>query len=558
MSGIISRHDGEAGILNEYQFLEARADGTNEFQNSGETTALSLLNAKFSIDPNQQSSDDEVNKNSILETSPSSKDRSILQGSTSRSPRYPTDRFIPLFPNKSQCTIFFRYSAKPQENIGYCPEMEGGLQYQRELKTRLFQQSRNQVYSILEDNAQKLRGRSINHSRSKSRLLKFQNDDNSHEFLCLNEESERNGAFHAENPTEMSFGSHFEDLINGRQGSAAPKAGSDRCYRILQAPRIVDDFYINVLDWSKTNILAVGLSSSVYLCGRSWRRPQRFADSFFAGDYFTSVFFDPAGEHLALGTNSGEIGIWDIATGKILRQILSHRDRVGVMSWNSSFTFSSGSKDRSIKTFDLRNQHSEIFSIPRAHSAEVCGLKWSPDGTRLASGGNDNRVSVWSGETLTSECTFSGHTGAIRALGWYPHKRGILISGGGYSDKSLRVWNMACNEMTSCILTCSQICNVAFSNSSQDFVTSHGYPHNHLILWKFPSLTATEKLDGHSSRVLYMAASPDGQSICTGSADETIKLWRVFPQMKNSSRSGSQNPVIDPKSLLHPSALLLR
>lgn len=36
-------------------------------------------------------------------------------------------------------------------------------------------------------------------------------------------------------------------------------------YRVLDAPDLQDDFYLNLLDWSSTNILAVGLSQSAYL-----------------------------------------------------------------------------------------------------------------------------------------------------------------------------------------------------------------------------------------------------------------------------------------------------
>ncbi len=32
----------------------------------------------------------------------------------------------------------------------------------------------------------------------------------------------------------------------------------------------------------------------------------------------------------------------------------------------------------------------------KGHEQEVCGLKWSPSGTQLASGGNDNLLHVWS------------------------------------------------------------------------------------------------------------------------------------------------------------------
>lgn len=35
--------------------------------------------------------------------------------------------------------------------------------------------------------------------------------------------------------------------------------------KILDAPDIVDDYYLNLLDWSQNNILAVCLAQTVYL-----------------------------------------------------------------------------------------------------------------------------------------------------------------------------------------------------------------------------------------------------------------------------------------------------
>ena len=36
------------------------------------------------------------------------------------------------------------------------------------------------------------------------------------------------------------------------------------------------------------------------------------------------------------------------------------------------------------------------------HRQEVCGLKWSPDNQYLASGGNDNKLFVWSSAGQTT------------------------------------------------------------------------------------------------------------------------------------------------------------
>lgn len=71
----------------------------------------------------------------------------------------------------------------------------------------------------------------------------------------------------------------------------------------------------------------------------------------------------------------------------------SHTERVGVLTWNSH-TLTSGSQDAQIHSHDVRvSKHCVTQYIH--HKLEVCGLRWSPDGTRLASGGNDNLACVW-------------------------------------------------------------------------------------------------------------------------------------------------------------------
>lgn len=35
---------------------------------------------------------------------------------------------------------------------------------------------------------------------------------------------------------------------------------------------------------------------------------------------------------------------------------------------------------------------------------------------------------------------------------------------------------------------------------------------------------------GHTSRVLHLAQSPDGTTVVSGAADETLRFWRVFAE----------------------------
>ena len=47
------------------------------------------------------------------------------------------------------------------------------------------------------------------------------------------------------------------------------------------------------------------------------------------------------------------------------------------------------------------------------------------------------------------------------------------------------------------------------------------------------------KLTGHSYRVLYLAMSPDGESIVTGAGDETLRFWNVFSKARSQKESKS-------------------
>ena len=41
-------------------------------------------------------------------------------------------------------------------------------------------------------------------------------------------------------------------------------------------------------------------------------------------------------------------------------------------------------------------------------------------------------------------------------------------------------------------------------------------------------MAKVKELRGHTSRALHMALSPDGATVCSGGADETLCFWSVF------------------------------
>lgn len=45
----------------------------------------------------------------------------------------------------------------------------------------------------------------------------------------------------------------------------SPRAVNKVPYKVLDAPLLADDFYLNLVDWGSQNVLAVGLGADVYL-----------------------------------------------------------------------------------------------------------------------------------------------------------------------------------------------------------------------------------------------------------------------------------------------------
>jgi cell division cycle 20-like protein 1 (cofactor of APC complex) len=118
----------------------------------------------------------------------------------------------------------------------------------------------------------------------------------------------------------------------------------------------------------------------------------------------------------------------------------------------------------------------------------------------------------------------------------------LLASGGGTADRCIKFWNTQVGEELQSVDTGSQVCNLMFSKSSKELVSTHGYSDNAVVIWKYPSMKKVQTLTGHSLRVLYLAMSPDAETIVTGAGDETLRFWKVFPKNGKSSKGSLHTP----------------
>lgn len=335
---------------------------------------------------------------------------------------------------------------------------------------------------------------------------------------------------------------------------------------VLDAPGMIDDFYLNLLDWSDQDILVVALSDTVYLWNAKthqitqlYQIPLSITDeSSHEGIYVSSVHFISS-FCLAIGLSNGIVQIWDIFKQVMLYQldeaylegmnnlertlssdsfrstlddsILPPSNRVSSISSNTYNCLSTGCRLGAIRHYDLRSEWSHVMSTATGslhHDQEVCGMEWKDE--LLASGGNDNFVFVWDIRNSLNEplFQFKKHCAAVKALGWCPWRRHILATGGGSADKQLCIWNTHNGDCIESIQTDSQICSLKWSILSSELVTGHGYARNELVVWAWPHLTKLVNIQAHHRRILHLAKSPDGTTIVSTAYDENLKFWRLF------------------------------
>ena len=306
--------------------------------------------------------------------------------------------------------------------------------------------------------------------------------------------------------------------------------------RVLDAPNIVDDFYLNLVAWSLTNLIVIGLEDAVYV----WKALSGLVGLLCEthGPLVSSLLWSEDASYISIGKDDGTIEIWDIETNSRLRTLYNgSTSRVAAHNWLLHI-LTLGSKEGTIFHSDVRVSAHQVEKCSNTHVAEICGIEYRSDGQQFASGGNDNLLAIWDARAMNREPLFqkTNHRAAVKALAWCPYQSLLLCSGGGTSDKNIHFWNTSTGSRVNLIETESQISSLNWGyakGTGYEVVATHGFPSNSISLFNYPTLQKTgEIVKAHDSRVLSGCMSPDGTTLATVAGDENLKFWSLFDLYK--------------------------
>ncbi len=149
-------------------------------------------------------------------------------------------------------------------------------------------------------------------------------------------------------------------------------------------------------------------------------------------------------------------------------------------------------------------------------------LAFSPDGSKLVSGGHDFRIRVWDVNTGEPGAVMRAR-GELMSLAFTPDGQ-QLISASNH-DRNLHVWDITSGKTVQLLVghTHQRLMGVAFS---PDWRTLASVSYDGTVrLWNVASWENTAVLEGHTDWTMSVAYSPDGQLIASGSRDGTVRLW---------------------------------
>ncbi|MEG4391240.1 WD40 domain-containing protein [Microcoleus sp. BROC3] len=253
------------------------------------------------------------------------------------------------------------------------------------------------------------------------------------------------------------------------------------------------------------------------------------------GDVVWGLSFSPDGQTIASSSVDKTVKLWR-RDGSLLATFQGHTNSVACVAFSpDNKTIASASLD---KTINIWQTDGTLLATLKGHTNSVTSVAFSPDGQTIASASRDKTIKLWK-----TDGTLLQTIEQLAPVNWLSFSRDGKIVAVASDDGTVKLWSsdgrLIANFWHSQNRKPSKVYTVSFSPDGEK-IASAGEDTT-VKIWsiaalKYPArenstpahkgeLLAT--LRGHSKWVFGVSFSPDGQTLASGGADGTVKLWSL-------------------------------
>lgn len=201
--------------------------------------------------------------------------------------------------------------------------------------------------------------------------------------------------------------------------------------------------------------------------------------------WINNIAISPDSHHgaFSLGNTGGTIAVWDLETGKHIRDLEGHpEDAESVIYSRDGQHLYSGGRDGSLYKWDV--QTGEIVLEFVGHDSLIYQLDLIDDGSKLVSGSSDQTAIVWDTTTGEAQSSLIGHNDHVTDVAFSPDGRNIVTAS---NDGRIIVWDAATGQQYHTFVHGSDtpFLQIAFSPDGSQIATA---ANDILIIWDMSSL----------------------------------------------------------------------
>ncbi|KAK7450144.1 hypothetical protein VKT23_013027 [Stygiomarasmius scandens] len=179
----------------------------------------------------------------------------------------------------------------------------------------------------------------------------------------------------------------------------------------------------------------------------------------------------------------------------------------------------------------------EVEAKLEGHTGAMYSVAFSQDGSRVVSG--SSTVQIWNAVTGEVEAKLEGHTGRVYSVAFSQDGSRVVS---GSDDRTVQIWNAVTGEVEAKLEGHTDaVSSVAFSQDGSRVVS--GSSDRTVQIWNAVTGEVEAKLEGHTGRVYSVAFSQDGSRVVSGSDDTTVQIWNAVTGKVEAKLEGHTGPV---------------